>query len=92
MQTEIIVAIITGCCAVIGQYIISARNKSAESAERILHEAEENSRLKAIESRLDTHNAYAKKFDDVSKSMSDINVSLAGLKKDVEYLKEMAEK
>lgn len=88
MATEVIVALITGGCAVIGQWIISSRNRQNDMAERIRREAEEDMRLKAIEQRLDSHNAYAKKFDEVARGMTELNIAMAEIRTDVVYLKE----
>lgn len=91
MATEIVVALITGACAVIGQWMISQRNRQNDIAERARREAEEDARLRAIESRLDSHNAYAMKFEEVSRNMNELTVAIVAIQKDVEYLKERAE-
>jgi len=44
-----------------------------------------NWRLKELERKVDIHNGYAEKF-------ADINVSLAGMAKDIEYIKKAVEK
>ena len=62
METAVIVAIITGLCSVIGQWLIARQNKAKSDTERAVHDAIMQERLDGIMKRLDEHNNYAAKF------------------------------
>lgn len=84
---NIIVALITGVCAVVGQYLISQKKtrddeiKDAQREQKQLDQLEAmDERFKAIEKKLDEHNGYAEKFGEIS-------TSIVAIRKDLEYLK-----
>lgn len=76
----IIVAIITGACAVIGQAIISNAGAKQRKAEQIIRDAEVQLRLKTIEEKLDIHNGYAEKLGDIAVEMAEIKTDIKNLK------------
>ena len=55
---SIIVAIITGLCAVLGQWLIARDNKRKADTEQAVRDARTAMRLDQIESKLDEHNGY----------------------------------
>lgn len=59
---SIIVAIITGVFAVIGQLLISRNQASKRKVDDAVRAAKLDERLARIEKRLDSHNSYAEKF------------------------------
>lgn len=79
MDTSIIVALITGLCAVCGQWLISRR----QSKERIEAEARRDQKiddeLASIKRRLDAHNNYAAHF-------AAISTDIAVIKNDIKTL------
>ena len=84
---NIIVALITGVCAVVGQYLISQKTtcddeiKDAQREQKQLDQLEAmDERFKVIEKKLDEHNGYAEKFGEIS-------TSIVAIRKDLEYLK-----
>lgn len=84
---NIIVALITGVCAVGGQYLISQKKtrddeiKDAQREQKQLDQLEAmDERFKVIEKKLDEHNGYAEKFGEIS-------TSIVAIRKDLEYLK-----
>lgn len=79
----IIVALITGVCSVIGQFIISRANDAKKAAEDAAREARLDERLKGVEKRLDTHNNYAEKI-------GQIQIDLAELATEIKNMKESA--
>lgn len=79
----IIVALITGVCSVIGQFLISRANDAKKAAEDAAREARLDERLKGVEKRLDTHNNYAEKI-------GQIQIDLASLAIEIKNLKESA--
>ncbi len=84
---NIIVALITGVCAIVGQYLISQKKtrddeiKDAQREQKQLDQLEAmDERFKVIEKKLDEHNGYAEKFGEIS-------TSIVAIRKDLEYLK-----
>lgn len=65
MSDVIIVAIITGVCSVIGQWLISRER-----------EVRLDERLKSVEKKLDEHNGYAKKFESIQIDIAKISTKL----------------
>ena len=79
MSDSIIVAIITGICAVIGQWLITRKQSEIKRTEDAVRDARLDDRLAGVEKRLDEHNNYAKRFED-------IQVDIAVIKNDVKTL------
>ncbi len=69
MSEVIIVAIITGVCSVIGQWLISRER-----------EIRLDERLKSVEKKLDEHNGYAKKFEAVQIDIAKISTEIKNIK------------
>lgn len=81
MSEAIIVALITASASVICQLLISAKQRKDNEVKQALRDKDFEDRLVRIQERLDTHNNYAEKLNDMS-------ISLAKMSKDIEYLKE----
>ena len=79
MNSEIIVAIITGLCAVLGQWLISRQQTQKRKIDEAVRDAKLEDRLKAVENKLDIHNGYAEKF-------SEIGTDIAVIKNDIKTL------
>ena len=62
MSEAVIVALITGICAVVGQLIISKNQSNKRKIDDAVRAAQLDDRLAGIERRLDSHNNYAEKF------------------------------
>lgn len=69
MSEVIIVAIITGVCSVIGQWLISRER-----------EVRLDERLKSVEKKLDEHNGYAKKFEAIQIDIAKISTEIKNIK------------
>jgi len=69
MSDVIIVAVITGICSVIGQWLISRER-----------EVRLDERLKSVEKKLDEHNGYAKKFESIQIDIAKISTEIKNLK------------
>lgn len=69
MSEVIIVAIITGVCSVIGQWLISRER-----------EIRLDERLKSVEKKLDEHNGYAKKLEAVQIDIAKISTEIKNIK------------
>lgn len=65
----IIVAIITGICSVVGQWLISRER-----------EIRMDERLKGVEKRLDEHNNYASKIGAIQIDIAKISTEISNLK------------
>lgn len=76
---EIIVAVITGLCAVVGQWLISRRqNKDREISEAVRAQQMAD-RLQAVENKLDIHNGYAEKLGEIEKSIAVIETNIKNI-------------
>lgn len=84
MAESVIAAIITGVLAVLGAYagnVAVSRKKAREDAIKDAErETRQADRLDVIEKKLDEHNGYAKKFEEIGKD-------IAVIKKEIEYLR-----
>ena len=69
LSDVIIVAIITGVCSVIGQWLISRER-----------EIRLDERMKRVEEKLDEHNGYAKKFETIQIDIAKISTEIKNLK------------
>lgn len=77
MELEsIIVAIITGLCAVIGQYLIARQNKKQADTEQAVKDALMQQRLDQIDRKLDEHNGYAQKFAETAERLARVEQKL----------------
>lgn len=85
MTEGIIIALITGLCAVIGQYFISRKNRIEDAIERAKLDERTDQRLKIIENKLDEHNHYAMKFDIIQDDIALIKTELVIMKKEEEW-------
>ena len=87
MNTEIVVALIGFSGVTIGSiigYFTSVKKNAVLEAKREQEQADNFKeifkRFDAVDKRLDEHNHYAERFNDVAKSM-------VAMQKDIEYLK-----
>ena len=78
IDSSIIVAFITGLCAVVGNALISRANRLKDEHERAIKEALVEQRLDAIEHKLDVHNGYAEKLGEIAVSLAEIRTKLEG--------------
>ena len=75
-MTAVAVALITGICAVIGQWLIARENKRKSDAEQAVRDERTKMRLDSIEAKLDEHNGYAKRFEEVAVSLAELRTEL----------------
>lgn len=69
MSDVIIVAIITGICSVIGQWLISCER-----------EIRLDERLKSVEKKLDEHNRFSDKIGGIREDIASIKTDIRNLK------------
>lgn len=79
LSDAVIVAIITGACAVIGQWLISRQTVKRKKTDDAVRDARLDDRLAGVEKRLDEHNRYAAKF-------AEIQTDIAVIKNDIKTL------
>lgn len=77
---SIIIAILAVFASYVGNVTISFRKKRSEELKEVEREARQAEQLKSIERKLDIHNGYAKRLEQIEKSM-------VSLQKDVEFLR-----
>lgn len=79
MSETVLVAIITGICAVFGQWLITRQQTAKHRIDEAVRDAKLDDRLAGVERRLDEHNNYASKF-------SEIQTDIAVIKNDIKTL------
>ena len=79
MSNEVIVAIITGACAVFGQWLISRQQAQKRKIDEAVRDAKLEDRLKSVEKKIDIHNGYAERF-------AEIGADIAVIKNDIKTL------
>lgn len=79
MSEGVLIAIITGACAVIGQWLISRSANEKRKVDDAVRDARLDDRLSGVEKRLDEHNNYAARF-------SEIQTDIAVIKNDIKTL------
>lgn len=79
MSDIVVVAIITGICSVIGQWLISRNANEKRKVDEAVRDARLEDRLKSVERKLDEHNGYAARF-------AEIGTDIAVIKNDIKTL------
>lgn len=79
MSDAVIVALITGVCAVLGQWLISRAQTAKQKEADAIRDALQEERLKNIEHKIDIHNGYAERF-------AEIGTDIAVIKNDIKTL------
>ena len=79
MSDGVLVALITGLCAVVGQWLISRSQNEKRKVDDAVRDARLDDRLAGVERRLDLHNGYAERF-------SEIQTDIAVIKNDIKTL------
>lgn len=86
MTESIAVAVITGVLAVFGTWVGNAslsRKKTRENAVREARRDQElKDRLDRLEKKVDEHNGYAKRFEEISKDIAVIKTEIEILRKE----------
>ena len=82
MSDVVIVAIITGLCSVIGQWLISHSANVKRREDEAVRDARLQDRLESVEKKLDEHNGYAAKFADIQTDIAVIRNDIRNLYKE----------
>ncbi|MBR2804356.1 MAG: hypothetical protein IKE20_04340 [Eggerthellaceae bacterium] len=84
MDATIITALISGIFVAIGsigaQVVIADSNKRKTDAERAVRDALLDQRLESIDKKLDEHNGYAKRFEEVAVSLAEMRTEIKNMK------------
>ena len=70
MSDVVIVALITGICSVIGQWLISRNQNEKRKIEDAVRDARLEDRLKSVEKKLDEHNKFSDKIGDIREDIA----------------------
>ena len=81
MSEVIIVAIITGVCSVIGQWLLTRQQTQKRKVDDAVRDARLEDRLKSVERKLDEHNGYASRFSEIGVDIAVIKNEITNLKK-----------
>ena len=76
----VLVAIVTGIFAVLGQWIISHNQSKKTKEDDAVRDARIEDRMKSVERKLDEHNGYAKLFKEIQIDIAVIKNELKNLK------------
>jgi hypothetical protein len=79
LSEGVLIALITGLCAVVGQWLISRSANEKRKVDDAVRDARLDDRLAGVERRLDLHNGYAERF-------SEIQTDIAVIKNDIKTL------
>jgi hypothetical protein len=79
MSEAVLIAIITGVCAVLGQWLISRQQTTKRKVDDAVRDAKLDDRLAGVEKRLDEHNRYAARF-------AEVQTDIAVIKNDIKTL------
>ena len=79
-DTVVIAALITGVCAVLGQWLISRKSRKDADVKRQIIEAKREDWERRIENKIDIHNGYAEKFSDIAVELAEIKTEIRNLK------------
>ena len=74
MTEGILIAVITGAFAVLGQLCITFGTRKKDEIQRAVLDERTDQRLKAIEHKLDVHNGYAEKLGVIQQDISALRV------------------
>lgn len=82
---SVIVAVITGVLAVLGAYMGNVAISRKKSREDAIRDAERETRqvvrLDRLEKKVDEHNGYAKKFEEIGKDIAIIKTEIEFIRK-----------
>lgn len=81
MSESVLVAIITGVCAVVGNWLIYRKGRNEDRIERAKLDQKTADRLSAIEHKIDIHNGYAEKLAEITADIRVIRTEIEHLQK-----------
>lgn len=85
MSAEIIVAVITGICSVVGVIITSAANSKKTQQQLEISQAVTNTKIENLAQEVRTHNNYARRMPVVEEQIKVINHRIEDLERKVDH-------
>lgn len=86
MWGNIAVALITGVLAVLGTYVgnvtISRKKTREEAIREAKRDQELTDRLDRLEKKVDEHNSYAKRFEEIGKDIAVVKTEISFIRKE----------
>ena len=79
MSEAVIVALITGGCGILAQWLIGSRNRSDQRAQLEKHQAVTDTKLDGVICEVREHNNFAKRMPVVEEQIKVINHRLSDL-------------
>ena len=80
MSDAVLVALITGVCAVLSNLLITRSGRVKDAVDRADRDKEFKMRLDSIEAKVSEHNGYAKRFESIGNDITQIRTVLEFLK------------
>ena len=80
MSDAVIVALITACATIVGQFLVTKAQHDKDKTDLAVT-------LKGIEDRLTVHNEYAEKIGGLATDMHQLRNDMTAMQKDIEYLR-----
>ena len=81
MSEAVIVALITGGCGILAQWLIGSRNRSDQRAQLEKHQAVTDTKLEELTREVRRHNNFAERVPVLEEQIKVANHRLAGLEK-----------
>ena len=79
MSDAVVVAIITGLFAVLGQWLIARGQSKQKKTDDAVREARTKDRLDSLEAKIDIHNGYAERFAEIRTDIAVIKTQIENL-------------
>lgn len=80
MSDAVLVALITGVCAVLSNLLITRSGRIKDAVDRAERDKEFKMRLDSIEKKVDEHNGYASRFEKIGQDITEIRTALEFIK------------
>ena len=87
MSESIIVALITGAAAVLGNWLVSRQKSKEADIKTAVFQAEIKNEINDLRSEMKTVNEHLKEHNGYAKLFADASTDIALIKKDIEYLR-----
>lgn len=79
MNDSVVVALITGASAVISNIVITRKKSRQDAIDNALREQRQTMKLEKLEQKVDIHNGYAKRFEEIEKSITRIETKMGDI-------------
>lgn len=76
ISEAIVVGLVAGISSIISSWLVNKKSQHIDDIERAKRQQIIDSKLEVIEEKLDEHNHYAKRFEEIEKAIIRINTIL----------------